>query len=257
MRGTAPVVDFWILIEYKAQWSRDAVVENDLPDQVKSWLEGSVDALKAKGRKPRVQFIRRDRTEGGPLQLFVCESSELRTHTFGSYSELTDVSLEEDVAELVQSNHYFVCSHASRDLCCSRYGLATWRRLHELSGGRSWQSTHLGGHRFAPNVLVLPQARLYGRVHLPQVERFFKKVEKGEVDYDLLRGKSEFPSEAQVCECLVEAAVESVASYDSNSVRFHSEKGEIEVSVPPSDEIPVIASCGDAEPKLVRQFSDT
>ncbi|MCY4142383.1 MAG: hypothetical protein OXG08_01665 [Gammaproteobacteria bacterium] len=258
MLGTAPQVDFWILLEYREQWTRKAVDDNELPDPVSSWLGDSIAALEKKGRKPRVQFIRQPRRATGPRKLFVSESSLLRSMSFSSYLDLTEIDLEQDVTEAQTSNFYCVCAHASRDLCCSRYGLATWNRLLELSEGRAWQSTHLGGHRFAPNVLVLPQGRLYGRVHLNKVDGFFSKVENGEVDYELLRGRSEFASEAQACECLVEHQVNSVLACDSDLVRFATTKGELEVNVPARrEEMAVVASCGDDEPTYVRPFTDT
>ncbi len=258
MLGTAPQVDFWVLLEYREQWTRKAVEDNELPGPVEDWLHDSIAALEAKGRMPRVQFIRQPRRTAGSLQLFVSESSTLRAMSFSSYLDLTEVDLEQDVNEVQASNFYCVCAHASRDLCCSRYGLATWSRLMELSEGRAWQSTHLGGHRFAPNVLVLPQGRLYGRVHLNKVDGFFSKVENGEVDYPLLRGRSEFASEAQACEGLAEHQVDSVLSCDSDLVRFATSRGEIEVNVPPRrEEMAVVASCRDEEPTYVRPFIDT
>lgn len=257
MIGTAPQVDFWILLEYRPQWLRDAVVENELPHQVQEWLNQSLDTLREKGSSPRVQFIRQPRRTDGPLQMFVCRANELRTLSFSSYLDLVDIAIDRDVVQCVSTNLFCVCTHASRDLCCSRYGLATWRRLLELSGGNAWQSTHLGGHRFAPNVLVLPQGRLYGRVHTDKVDGFFELVESGEVDYELLRGRSEFPSEAQACERLVKRPVDSVLSCDVNSVRFGTAVGEVEVAVPArGSEIAVVGSCGDEEPTYVRPFID-
>ena len=65
---------------------------------------------------------------------------------------------------------YFVCTNGQRDLCCARFGLPTYAALRERVGERVWQTTHVGGHRFAPNVLTLPQAALYGRVQPADVD---------------------------------------------------------------------------------------
>ncbi|MBE9034782.1 sucrase ferredoxin [aff. Roholtiella sp. LEGE 12411] len=61
-----------------------------------------------------------------------------------------------------------VCTHGSHDKCCARYGnpfyfLAT-ATISDLSldNVRIWKSTHFGGHRFAPTIIDLPQARYYG-----------------------------------------------------------------------------------------------
>ncbi|MCY3885145.1 MAG: hypothetical protein OXG24_09570 [Gammaproteobacteria bacterium] len=255
--GTAPQVDFWLLIEYRQQWSRDAVKENELPERVQSWLQKLVQTLEEEGRFPRIQFIRQSRGTDDELQLFVCQMGELHSHTFTSYEELPTLDLEADLGSALKSNYYFVCTHGTRDLCCSRFGLTTWRELQLISNGRTWQSSHLGGHRYAPNVLVLPHGRLYGRVHKEDVGKFFKTVESGDIAVKHLRGRSEFSKDAQACECLVDGKVGSVVDYGSDSVTFDTESGPIQVQVPSrGEEIEVLESCKDEELTLVKPFSD-
>jgi hypothetical protein len=61
-----------------------------------------------------------------------------------------------------------VCTNGRRDLCCARFGTPVYNYLKNEEPGfpglRAWQSTHMGGHRFAANLLWLPQGVLYGRV---------------------------------------------------------------------------------------------
>lgn len=255
--GTAPQVDFWLLIENRQQWSRDPIKENDLPETTQVWMRQLVQILEEEGRFPRIQFIRQSRGNSDALQLFVCQNGELRSCTFTSYEELPSLDLDRDLGSALSSNHFFVCTHGTRDLCCSRFGLTTWRELQLLSNGRTWQSSHLGGHRYAPNVLVLPHGRLYGRVHKEYVEKFFTTVERGEIAVDHLRGRSEFSKEAQACECLVDGRVGSVVDSDSESVTFATENGRIEIAVPGrGEEIEVLESCKDDELTPVQPFID-
>ena len=51
------------------------------------------------------------------------------------------------------SSYWNMLTNGQRD------GLPAHARLRELVGAPAWQTTHIGGHRFAPNVLVLPQVR--------------------------------------------------------------------------------------------------
>lgn len=253
--GTAPQVDFWLLIEYRQQWSRDPIVENDLPKSVQVWLENLIDGLESQGRFPRIQFLRQSRRTEDTLQLFVCQHGELRSHTFTSYEQLIDLDLESELGPPLKANYFFVCTHGTRDLCCSRFGLTTWRELQLLSNGRSWQTSHLGGHRFAPNVLVLPHGRLYGRVHKESVQEFFRTVERGEISRSHLRGRSEFTKEAQACECLVDEQVGSVHSFDDCNVTFATSNDKVEVGIPSrGEEIEVLASCKDEELTRVKPF---
>lgn len=200
MRGTAPRVDFWLMLEYPEIWNRDPIETNELPADVKLWLERTVTSLQEKGHFPRVQMIRGDRTECSRYSIYVAQFGELRLHTVHSYDDILDLDIHSLIGEPVSSNVYFVCTHGTRDMCCAKFGHRTWKVLHKLSNDRVWQCSHLGGHRFAPNVLVLPQGRLYGRVYAEEAANFYRIVENNEIAIDFLRGRSKFAPEDQVRE---------------------------------------------------------
>jgi hypothetical protein len=56
----------------------------------------------------------------------------------------------------VPSRDILVCTHGSRDRCCSRFGAPIYRQARrlvgelELENTRIWQASHIGGHRMAP-----------------------------------------------------------------------------------------------------------
>ena len=58
-----------------------------------------------------------------------------------------------------------VCTHGTRDSCCGRRGASLAVQLAEsglCAGENLWRTSHLGGHRFAPTFLVLPQGTVWG-----------------------------------------------------------------------------------------------
>ena len=56
---------------------------------------------------------------------------------------------------------FVVCTHGKRDRCCAKYGRPLYDELRrEAESGWVWQSTHVGGDRFAGNVVVLPARAL-------------------------------------------------------------------------------------------------
>ena len=68
-----------------------------------------------------------------------------------------------------------VCTHGSRDTCCGTFGYplyANLRRIADSASGelRVWQATHFQYHRFAPVVLDLPEARVWGAVSPDRAE---------------------------------------------------------------------------------------
>ena len=63
-----------------------------------------------------------------------------------------------------------VCTHTQVDLACGRFGTPLYRQLRKeyapADNGklRAWQTTHFGGHQFAPTLVDLPQGCLWGHL---------------------------------------------------------------------------------------------
>ena len=63
-----------------------------------------------------------------------------------------------------------VCTHTQVDLACGRFGTPLYRQLRKeyapADNGklRVWQTTHFGGHQFAPTLIDLPQGCLWGHL---------------------------------------------------------------------------------------------
>lgn len=82
---------------------------------------------------------------------------------------------------------YAVCAHGTRDMCCAIEGRPVATALARQCPGRAWECSHVGGDRFAANVLVLPTGQLYGRVTDPAA--LASATEAGQVLPDRLRGQ--------------------------------------------------------------------
>lgn len=60
-----------------------------------------------------------------------------------------------------------VCTHTQVDLACGRFGTPLYRQLRQdyaQPNLRVWQSTHFGGHKFAPTMLDLPDGQFWGHL---------------------------------------------------------------------------------------------
>ncbi|MCZ6616874.1 MAG: hypothetical protein O7E57_01985 [Gammaproteobacteria bacterium] len=207
MWGTAEEVDVWLLLEYKSSWAARTVTDNSLNEASKNWLERTTRAVTEKGLKVRVQFIRQPEMERDSSCLMVAFDDRLWVYRGVGYEFLKEVDVVTTLdalthAELVTEPQYFVCTNGRRDLCCARFGLPTYARLRERVGARVWQTSHLGGHRFAPNVLALPQGVLYGRVIPEEVDAFAALVEAGGLSFAHLRGRSRYPKLIQAAEAI-------------------------------------------------------
>lgn len=122
-------------------------------------------------------------------------------------------------------------------------------------GDRAWQTTHVGGHRFAPNVLALPQGVLYGRVRPEDVPRFVEDVQAGRLARDHVRGRSALPAEAQAAETALDEEMLELVGCESGQVVVRTQAGERRIRVVEADAMEIVASCGDEETECVRPIS--
>lgn len=94
---------------------------------------------------------------------------------------------------------YLVCTNGRRDACCALYG----RPLVTALSGASphvWESSHIGGHRFAGNLVCLPEALVYGRVTPERGRALVAAHAEGRMDIRSLRGRAAWPAAAQAAE---------------------------------------------------------
>ena len=164
LAATASRIDHWFLIEYRGLWARDALSGSGLSDQVKQHLRDQVRSVP----HGRLLFIRRPDRRGRPeLVAFAAASRPGQTTVtktqFWAYDDLRRVDL---LAEPAAGHPLFlVCTHGKHDPCCARYGRPLFEALRdELDPDWAWQVSHIGGDRFAGNLVCLPEGLYYGRV---------------------------------------------------------------------------------------------
>jgi len=102
----------------------------------------------------------------------------------------------EEVAEPV----YLVCTNGSHDRCCATYGRPLALALAASHGELIWESSHVGGDRFAGNLVCLPGGHYFGRVGPGDAERVVALHRKGAIDLDHYRGCCVDPPAVQAAE---------------------------------------------------------
>lgn len=209
--ATAPRAGLWLLLEYAGDWPAKAPAGSELEQGAIEWLA----AQPKRFAGARTQLIRRKRQPGDPLWLVVAVASEhaprLHRLELAGYEALATVDLEPIVAgttSLARIEPLFaVCTHARRDACCARLGLPLYRLLVERFGReRVVECTHVGGHRFAGNLVLLPHGACFGRLDAADprvVLAVASKALDGEIDPRFYRGRSCFAPEIQAAEHLL------------------------------------------------------
>lgn len=186
--------DVWLALEYDAPWGTKAVAEARLPSTVISHLL----AVPTLVPGARVQLIRRtSKLEAREsVILFVGVSSLVRPAVvrfeLPSHEALLELNLPQIVgamrsgasvpgAALIDKPLVLVCTNGKRDRCCAKWGLPIYAGLADRDEVECWQTTHLGGHRFAPTLLTLPDGLCYGRLRCEDLDELVVAIVRGEV----------------------------------------------------------------------------
>jgi hypothetical protein len=205
--GTASNVRAYLLVENAGPWGSDALQDSRLPEDVKAGLR------EASARTGvRVLLVRRHRraATGPGIRVFAAHTDPvspwLETTTVASPEVLLDLDIDALGAGRspgltpADAPLFCVCTHGRHDACCAELGRPTAAALSRSHPDETWEVSHIGGDRFAPNLLVLPHGLYYGGVTAAVAPGVASTHLLGHVDLDHLRGRSSFPFAVQVAE---------------------------------------------------------
>jgi hypothetical protein len=94
---------------------------------------------------------------------------------------------------------FLVCTHGGHDACCALRGRPLARAMPAPGPADVWECSHLGGDRFAANVVVLPHGFYYGQVPGDGGE-LVRAHERGQVALPWLRGRAGVPPPGQAAQ---------------------------------------------------------
>ena len=196
MVATAPErAASWLLVEHPGPWPSDAL-PSDLPVEAVAVLEAAAEA----GVRPQLvrRVVERRRTVS-TVVLASCRPDRRWTErrTLTDLRELADL----DVAALASGEPpsfgtreidsvILVCTHGRRDVCCARLGRPLALLLNAQLPGLVWETTHVGGDRFAPNVVSLPDGSYHGGISVAEVPELAEALVTGCVLPTRLRGRA-------------------------------------------------------------------
>jgi hypothetical protein len=239
--GSASTVRAFVLVECPGPWGVQAVRDSRLPDPVKGWLG----ALERRHRIRPLLIRRPGRPVPGPTRVFAAWTAGadpwVETTTLERVEELCDL----DPSALARGRSlglerhrealFCVCTHGRHDACCAELGRPLCAALAQAAPEQTWEVSHIGGDRFAPNVLVLPHGLYYGRLEPEGAARFAADHLAGRLDLDHLRGRSCLPFPAQVAEAALRRHLDdrAVAAYALLAHRRDGDDSEVHFEVGP------------------------
>ena len=197
MLGTASIVRSWLLVEQPGSWGRDALLESRLPVTVARQL-----VERGERHRVRALLVRRpDRTRvTAGRRCFAISSRRpapwIEEMRFDDPADLLDV----DFAALGAGQRlgpgfgadrtdplYLVCTNGRHDPCCAQLGRPV---LRALASDSVWESSHLGGERFAGNLVCFPHGVYFGRVDPSNAAAIAQGYAAGTIDLDHYRGRA-------------------------------------------------------------------
>lgn len=191
-----------MLVEHHGPWGASAPRDTRLPAAVKEHLSGHPNV--------KVLMVRRhDRARRGSSYAVMVGfpgRGELFTTTVTDPAELTAVDLdpiargEAPPWTLMPGPLYGVCTHGRHDTCCAERGRPVAAALTAVRPEATWEISHMGGDRFAANLLVLPEGLYYGGLDPASAAAVAERHEQGRLDLAHLRGRSSYPMLVQYAE---------------------------------------------------------
>lgn len=205
--GTATHVRTWLLLEHVGPWGDDALLDARLPDGLGAALTQQARTLRAK-----ILLIRRfsSKPDGEGLRVFAAHADpvapRLESGTIDDPREVLDLDLtafrEGGTSGLAayDGSIFCVCTNGRHDACCAERGRPVAKALDQAHPEETWEVSHIGGDRFAANMVVLPHGLYYGRLDPVSSIAVAGAHLAGELDLDHLRGRSSHPMAVQAAE---------------------------------------------------------
>lgn len=237
LAGSASTFPAFLLLEHPGPWGVDALRDARLPDGLGAHL-----ASAARGTGVRVLLARRHR--GGPTRTAGQDNPGHRViaaHAGAGWAESTTVADLAEVAALelaalgaggrpgwtpMTDPVLAVCTHGRHDACCAERGRPVAAALAAAHPDLTWEVSHVGGDRFAANLVVLPHGLYYGGLDPAGAVRVAAATLDGHVVLDHLRGRSRLPMPVQAAEVALRRRL-GETRLDAVELRGHRRAGEL------------------------------
>jgi hypothetical protein len=208
--GTASIGLVWLLIEYPPAWGPHALKDSSFSPSLKEHLNRILKTIP----RSRLLFIKQEPGRKERLKFFVVRSRESEPFIVKFDLDHHEQLLEIDIAAAASGNLsaggvlldqplFLVCTHGKRDKCCAKFGYAVYKSLREGSGADVWQSSHVGGDRFAANLICFPHGLFYAHVTEGGGPAIVEEYRRGRLVLSEYRGRACYSFPVQAAEFFI------------------------------------------------------
>ena len=212
MVATASRVARWLLVEHPGPWGPLSLPLARMEPRL-------ADRLTAAGAAAGARVVLLRRPLGVPCppgrRVYVVESRPGREQVLTTTVPDDDALLALELPfegprpagwHAVTDPLLLVCTHGRHDQCCAVRGRPIAAALSALRREQVWECSHIGGDRFAANLLVMPQGLYLGRVPAEDASAVLGALEDGRLPLLYDRGRSSLPSPVQAAQHFARAA---------------------------------------------------
>ncbi|MBW9216178.1 hypothetical protein KV102_15165 [Mumia sp. zg.B53] len=221
LAATATPARRWLLVEHPGPWPFNAFASDAIEPHVLAELAAAI-----RPARSRLLMIRRPGRQvvGAERRWAVLDTEPGREQVWGTWRDSADLR---DAAAIVGEplpeatgptpTTLLVCTHGRHDVCCAVRGRPVAAALAERWPEETWECSHIGGDRFAANVIVLPGGTTYGNLDADNAVDIVSSHLTGAVVPAYLRGVASAPPYGQAA---VIAAYERYGPLPAEAVRF-------------------------------------
>ncbi|GAB3306149.1 sucrase ferredoxin [Epidermidibacterium keratini] len=188
--ATAVPVRTWVLVEYAGGWPIKGFADLDIDRAVRAEVHAAAVAAGA-----RIQLVRRHgrQPERAAHRWAVLQHDGLRQQ-WGTWER--DDELRAIIPALSRQGEpghppvLLVCTHGVHDVCCAVRGRPVAAALADRWSEQAWECDHVGGDRFAANLVVAPGGYYFGGLDPETAVQVVDAYDSGRIFATYLRGST-------------------------------------------------------------------
>jgi hypothetical protein len=217
-----------LLIEYNDSFEANALLDSTIDNLTKKKLV----SLQESDNFLKILLIKQDK-KIDKIRVFTVSNSyeHIKYHSFciNNYTDLLEIDIISKF-DNNDNNHeflYLICTNGKKDKCCGKFGKLLYSQISK-NNPNIWECSHMGGDRFASNVLVVPSFTVYGRVDLNIMKDIIRYTETELIYLNSYRGHSALSLYSQAAENFIR---KKYNLNEINSLKLVSEKPSSNIAI--------------------------
>jgi len=213
LAGTAPFARHFVFITWpKKYWQYEALeAKGGFPQGLKKWMKEQSEV----NGKISIRLVSRAGLGQDKVEIYIYPEKYCYSNVLPSQIPAVLESYFRDGITTafspapIEGEQIFICTHGRHDKCCAKFGqeLADKMRYHvsrQKTAVEVWDSSHLGGHRFAATMIDFPTGRAYGHLSADELPNYLASRKAAQVYGRAYRGSVFLSGLEQVAEAHVQ-----------------------------------------------------